>query len=123
MKLLNDYFRIDSRKVEGDDTIFGITLIPDYGAYLGHFPGKPVSPGVCAIQMIRECAELIAGKRLFLGYISQCKWSAVMTPQTTPQAQLRLRLHEAEDILKINADVFDCTTTYVAFKGEMKQVI
>jgi len=120
--LQNDYFKIDSRVAEGDDTLFGITLQPEYCVYAGHFPGNPVSPGVCNIQMIKECAEQLAGKRFFLGYISQCRLSAVITPQTTPHLQIRMQLSEVEDMYKVRATVYDDTTTYIDFKGELTPV-
>jgi 3-hydroxyacyl-[acyl-carrier-protein] dehydratase len=119
ISLLNEYYSIDSRTVEGDDTLFGITLLPDYCAYEGHFPGNPVSPGVCNIQMIKECAVLLTGKQLFLGTISQCKWSAVMSPQTTPHLQLRMHVNQTEGSYKVNASIYDSATIYIEFKGEM----
>lgn len=120
--LQNDYYTIDRRVTEGDETVFSITLLPDYCAYAGHFPGNPVSPGVCNIQMIKECAEQLAGTCLFLGYISQCKLSAVITPQTTPHLQIRMQLVAADALYKVRATVYDDTTTYIDFKGELTPV-
>ena len=120
--LLNDYFRIDNRTDEGNESLFSITLLPEYCAYEGHFPGNPVSPGVCNIQMIKECAEQLAGKRFFLGFISRCKLSAVITPQTTPQLSVRMQLSEAEGLYAVNAVVSDGETTFIEFKGELTPV-
>ena len=122
MTLNNDYFKIDNCTNEGEDTLFSITLLSDYCAYEGHFPGNPVSPGVCNIQMIKECAEQMAGKRFFLGYISRCKLSVVITPQTTPQLSIRMRLSEVEGLYNVNAVVNDNETMYIEFKGELTPV-
>ncbi len=116
--LLDNYYKMDSWVTEGDDTLFSVTLLPEYRAYKGHFPGNPISPGVCNIQMIKECAEQLAGKRLFLSYISQCRFSVVITPQTTPRLQIRMQLSEVEDMYKIRAIIFDNTANYIDFKGE-----
>ena len=120
--LLNDYFRIDNFTNDGNEALFNVTLLPEYCAYQGHFPGNPVSPGVCNIQMIKECAEQIAGKQLFLGYISRCRLSAVITPQTTPHLYVRMQLSETESLYVINAVVSDNETTYIDFKGELTSV-
>ena len=138
--LVNDYFKIDSCVDKGDEALFSITLLPDYCAYEGHFPDNPVSPGVCNIQMIKECAEQLAGKHLFLGYISQCRLSAVMTPQTTPQILLRMQLSESEGLFKVKAVITneschlqhgstntevvvdDEVVTFIEFKGELTTV-
>ena len=122
MVIINEYFKIDSRTTDGDETLFNITLLPEYCAYEGHFPGNPVSPGVCNIQMIKECAEKLAGRRFFLGYISRCKLSAVVTPQTTPQLCIRMTLSETDGLFDIKAVVSDADTTYIEFKGELTPV-
>jgi len=139
---MNDYYKIESHDVEGDEHDYCITLLPDNCVYAGHFPGNPVSPGVCNIQMIKECAELLSGQSLFLAFIDKCRFSAVITPQTTPQLRLRLRLSETEatgnmkpagqqqqlyesgrmgpdtKTYKVHAFLYDEITTYIEFKGE-----
>jgi 3-hydroxyacyl-[acyl-carrier-protein] dehydratase len=123
MTLLNDYFKIDARTTENAETVFSVTLLSEYKAYAGHFPGNPISPGVCNIQMIKECAEQLAGQPLFLGYISQCRLSAVIAPQITPRLRIRMQLSggetEDETSYKVCATIRDDTTTYIEFKGEL----
>ena len=121
---MNDYYKIESHDVEGDDNYFSVTLLPDSCVYSGHFPGNPVSPGVCNIQMIKECAELLTGQRLFLAFIDKCRFSAIISPRTTPQLRLRLRLSETEGTgsskaYKVRASLYDEITTFVEFKGEL----
>ncbi len=117
--IMGGYYIIDSVMGEGDETIFCVTLLPDFCAYKGHFPGKPISPGVCNMQMIKECAEQLAGQRLFLGYIAQCRFSAVITPQTTPHLRIRMQLSQADGLWKVKASVSDDTTNYIDFKGDL----
>lgn len=142
--LLNAYYRIDSRVTKDDDTLFSVTLLPDCEVYKGHFPGNPISPGVCNIQMIKECTELLMGKRLFLTFIDKCRFSAVITPPKSAQATTPLKLQiqlsatggmnetladtvvgewqeaiNGEDsALKVRATLFDDTATYIEFRGE-----
>lgn len=134
IRLLNDYYRIERWAVENDDTLFDITLLPEYRAYTGHFPDNPVSPGVCNIQMIKECAESVTNMRLFLNRIAKCRFSAVLTPQTASNLRLRLQLTEADTISKVYqsgtgqtyhavALLFDDTTTYIDFKGDFNTVL
>ena len=120
--LLNDYFKIDNCTNNGNESLFEITLLPEYCAYQGHFPGNPVSPGVCNIQMIKECAEQLAGKHFFLVYISKCKFSAVMTPQLTPHLSVRMQLSETDSTYSINALVSNNETVFMEFKGELTPV-
>jgi len=120
--LLNEYYRIDERIALNDESIFGIILLSDYHVYEGHFPGNPVSPGVCTIQMIKECAELLADKRLMLVYLAKCRFSAMLSPQSSSRRWLRLRLTETDEEKNANyqviATIYDDVKTYVEFKGE-----
>ena len=141
---MNDYYKINSRTADGEATLFDVSLLPDYCVYSGHFPGNPISPGVCSIQMIKECAEQLTGHRLFLAYISKCRFSAMISPKMTPRLLLRMHLskdgfrfpanslHGSNGILQrsfeqhinfsemfnIIATLFDDTTSYIEFKGE-----
>ena len=64
--LIDSLFTIRSR----EETPAGCTyvLAPDAGhaIYGAHFPGNPVTPGVCIIQTVKELAERSIGRPLFL---------------------------------------------------------
>ena len=116
---MNDFYKINSRMDDGEAVLFDVSLLPEYRVYTGHFPGNPVSPGVCSIQMIKECAEQLSGRRLFLAYLAKCRFSTVITPKTTPRLWLRMYLSEdGFEMYSIKATLFDDTATYIEFKGE-----
>jgi 3-hydroxyacyl-[acyl-carrier-protein] dehydratase len=117
--LLKSYYLIDDHSKEGDEDVFSISLIPECEVYKGHFPGNPVSPGVFNIRMIKECTERIVGKNLLISVISQCKFSAVVSPQTTPELKMTVGVTEAENSYKVKATLFDDETSFLTFKGEM----
>lgn len=82
--LIKDYYTIESRERTEEGGLFSVRLNPDCHVYQGHFPGEPVSPGVCNIQMLRELAEEIAGAPLFLHNLQLCRLTTLITPQTHP---------------------------------------
>ncbi len=53
------YYHILSSEITADAGVFRVALNADCEVYQGHFPGEPVCPGVCNIQMIKECAEML----------------------------------------------------------------
>ena len=63
--LIDSLFTIRSR----EETPAGCTyvLAPDAGhaIYAAHFPGNPVTPGVCIIQTVKELAERSIGRPPF----------------------------------------------------------
>ena len=61
MLLRGRYYKIEGWNTKEGETTFRITLLPDCDVYRGHFPGKPVCPGVCNVQVVKECAMLLTG--------------------------------------------------------------
>lgn len=119
--LLNYYYTINDQQTEGDTARIDVTLNKECEIYKGHFPGMPVAPGVCNIQMIKECTERLTGKQLLLEYISQCKFSTLITPQQHPALYICIHLLEQNDsLIKIKAIIGKNGEEYLTLQGEYK---
>ena len=119
--LLNKYFTIRERREDETGSNFLISLNPDHQVYQGHFPGDPICPGVCSIQMIRECAEIVIGQRLTIGTVSQCRFMELLTPSKNKDLLLKLTLSKAEEgMVKAVASILsdDAQTSFLEYKGE-----
>ena len=84
MKLNGDLFSIESR-MEGlpeGQSGFNIILNPDNLIYKAHFPGQPVTPGVCILQMLQELLSIEVDKQLFIKNIKNAKFISMMSPVT-----------------------------------------
>ena len=57
MKLLNDLYSIISRTDGEGRCDFTIELNPQHFIYKAHFPGEPITPGVCIMQIAKELLE------------------------------------------------------------------
>lgn len=58
-----------------------VTLNPAHAIYEGHFPGMPVTPGVCMLRIVRECASRIMNSTLRFQQINSCKFLSVVDPE------------------------------------------
>lgn len=84
MKLNGDLFRIES-PMEGlpqGQSGFNIILNPDHLIYKAHFPGQPVTPGVCILQMLQELLSIQIDKQLYIKNIKNAKFISMMSPVT-----------------------------------------
>jgi len=115
----NKYYKILDAKVDGLDAVYRIALLPDCDVYRGHFPGNPVSPGVCNIEIIKECAMLLTGKRLLIGTIKQCRLTAVASPALCPEVDVILSLLPTDKGFTVTARIADAERTYMEYKGDM----
>ena len=77
MRLNGDFYSIESR-MEGlpqGQSGFNVILNPDHLIYKAHFPGQPVTPGVCILQMIQELLSEEMGIPLFINKIKNAKFT------------------------------------------------
>lgn len=119
--LLNSYFTIKKEIKNENGSEFHIALNPQHEVYQGHFPGDPICPGVCSIQTIRECAEVVVGTKLTISGVSQCRFSELLTPAKNIDLKLNLTLEKsAEDGYKVIASIAseDGQTLFLEYKGE-----
>ena len=48
--------------VQADPLGATVRLLPESAVYVGHFPGYPITPGVCLVQIALELIEEMAGQ-------------------------------------------------------------
>ena len=84
MKLNGDLFRIESRieSLPEGQSGFNILLNPDHLIYKAHFPGQPVTPGVCILQMLQELLSVQCDKQLYIRKIKNAKFTSMISPLT-----------------------------------------
>lgn len=119
MHLENNYYKLLSMRADGLGGLFHIALLPDCEVYRGHFPGNPVCPGVMNIQTVKVLAERLAGRRLQISTIRQCRLTAVATPSVCPELDVRVSLSPVEGGYSVSASLSDDVRTYLDFKGIM----
>lgn len=126
MLLENRYYRLHDMHTGGTPDKrqgrFRIGLIPECDIYRGHFPGNPVAPGVCNIQVVKECTERLTGERaLHLTSLQQCRLTAVVTPGACPELDVHVEAARTEDGAgyKVAARISDERQTYMELKGVM----
>lgn len=120
--LIPNYYTILDQQIEGQSAHFRVALNSDCKVYEGHFPGTPVSPGVCNINMLLECAGLVLGKSLRLLSISRCKFITLITPHDYPEVEVRVELSEKNDtIYALNANIGRGEDIYLQLKAEVEK--
>ncbi|WP_291864455.1 3-hydroxyacyl-ACP dehydratase [Maribacter sp.] len=83
-----------------------IKIYKEHDIFKGHFPGNPVMPGVCMIQIIKELTEKATGKPLFLSVSSNIKFMAIINPEKNDILQLTLAITEIEGAYKVKNTTF-----------------
>ena len=123
MLLKDKYFSVlHEERISANEAVYLCELKEDCDVYRGHFPGDPVSPGVCNIEMIKECTMLLTGKNLMIGTVKQCRLTAIASPSVCPKVDVKVSVAASEDgeSYAVMASVTDAEQSYMEFKGTMK---
>ena len=67
-----------------------VRLLPESPVYKGHFPGYPITPGVCLVQMALELIGESGGRKVRLVAAKNIKFTAPVIPAEGMQLRFNL---------------------------------
>lgn len=109
--LVKEFYKINSLEQADNKVNANITINKDHQVFEGHFPGNPITPGVCMMQIIKELTEEVTNKTLFMKSASNIKFMAIINPEINADLNLLLDVAETEDGYKVkNSTSFGETT-------------
>ena len=98
--VLKDFYKVLSEEKTGDAKYnIRILVNANHEVFEGHFPGNPIMPGVCMIQIIKELTESITKSTLMIQTLTNVKFMALINPETNPELRLELDITTTEDDL------------------------
>ena len=102
----NLYQIIDSEKTE-DSSTYTLLISETSPLFKGHFPGNPVLPGVCILQIFKELAEnnLAVGHPMMYDEIKQCKFLLPIAMNKPIQVNVSLSLKQEGDFWNLSASL------------------
>ena len=117
--LLNDFFHINDLQTEGFDVKATIIINADHKIFEGHFPGHPIVPGVCMMQMLKEIIEQVTQKMTNLIKAHDMKFLALIDPSRNNNIQVSLKYSiETDGSIILNATLYKDELTHFKFKGQ-----
>lgn len=84
MQLLDSLFTIISESPCDGCHAYTIRLNAEHFIYAAHFPGEPITPGVCILQTACELAQLAFGRKLSIVKVKNVKFLRIITPGESP---------------------------------------
>lgn len=113
MKLLNDLYSIISRTSGEGRCDFTIALNPQHFIYKAHFPGEPITPGVCIMQIAKELLEEAVSQRLTLSCVKNIKFLRIISPSEITVLDYSLTKIVTEgDTVKVQVNVLSGEDVY-----------
>lgn len=108
METVNDeVFKVD--KVEHSDNLIkaDLSINANSSIFKGHFPGQPVVPGACMLQIVKEVLEGALGKSLQIQKAGNLKFISMIDPLKTISVQLEIVYKLSNGIVSITGKLSD----------------
>lgn len=117
--LLNDFFTIQNIETAEGEVKAELVINSGHQIFEGHFPGQPVVPGVCMMQMLKEILEEVTGKRTNLVKAQEMKFLAIIDPSKNNLINAAIKYNAGEDgSLNVVASLFKEELIHFRFKGQ-----
>lgn len=108
MQLKNELYRIIDCHEQESATSYTLALNPNSFIYQAHFPGEPITPGVCIVQTAKELTEEHLQRPLTIKVVKNVKFLSVLSPVDAPMVVFtlaKLNIAEAERMVKVQVVV------------------
>ena len=112
MKMKNNLYKIISKEEVNSIFNYTVELNPSCVIYQAHFPGEPITPGVCIVQIGKEVIEDLlleqssASRRLEIIKAKNIKFLSVISPNETPILTYQVRkLGFSDDNMTIETQI------------------
>ncbi len=89
-------FNINRIGVEEGTLLYEAGIVEDHPIFKGHFPNNPIVPGVCTMEMIKECISNEFSCKAMYVSVKECKFLSALIP--TKDKLLGVTLHIAPQV-------------------------
>lgn len=120
MILLDDFFKLTQNDASPGVVKAKISINRAHRIFDGHFPGLPIVPGVCMLQIVREIMEVHTGRDLKISAADNMKFLSVINPDQNIDIDATINYTEDGNKLNINATLFAGTTTFFKLKATLQ---
>lgn len=97
-----------------------IELDVTHPVFDGHFPGQPVLPGVCMIQLVKELTEKATARKLFLKEVANSKFLSMIDPRQTPVLMIAIDYSATSGAIGVTAVLKADTTAFFKMTAKME---
>lgn len=113
MRLTDDFFIFEAFCETENGFEADLRTNPEHFIYKAHFPGNPITPGVCIIKTAGELLEQKLDRKLFLKTVKNVKFLSVIIPEEKKKIKYSFsNIIEDENGCKVQVVVSDDAIVY-----------
>lgn len=112
MKLLNNFYTVITDDISDGNHKYLIRLNESHPIYSYHFPGNPITPGVCILQILSELCEKALKRKLNIKSYVNVKYLSVISPKDNSDVTVEFNIYEAPEGFRVKAFIYNDKTSF-----------
>lgn len=118
--LLNDFYFVLNKESTDAAVSASIEFNNDHRIFEGHFPGTPIVPGVCMLQIVRELTEQVTNTKLLISEGDNIKFLNMIDPRQNNVVQVDVTFKRSSGRYAISASITSGELTFFKFTGSFQ---
>lgn len=114
--LLNNLYIIQSLSETENQIQAEVQLVADHPIFKGHFPGQPVLPGVCMLEMIAEILGEYLHQPFRISGGPMIKFLRMIDPRKNPLISLEIKYQTAAECTAANGKIYFGPQIFMKFQ-------
>jgi 3-hydroxyacyl-[acyl-carrier-protein] dehydratase len=114
--LLNNLYTIESISESANQIEATIRLLADHAIFSGHFPGQPVMPGVCMMEMVAEVMGICQKSSFRISGGPLIKFLKMIDPRVMPVIHLEIKYQPSSVSTITSGRIFSGSDVFVKFQ-------
>jgi 3-hydroxyacyl-[acyl-carrier-protein] dehydratase len=114
--LLNNLYTIQSLSESDNQIEAAINLLADHAIFSGHFPGQPVLPGVCMMEMVAEVMGVYLKSSFRISGGPLIKFLRMIDPRINPLIHLEIKYHFSSQTTLVTGRIFSGSDVFMKFQ-------
>lgn len=103
--IINEVFKIESLQHSEGEIQAHLSVDEDSSILVGHFPGQPVVPGACMVQLVKNVLEDVLGTPILLKKAGNIKFIQMIIPGNNIHSNLSISYKIMADDMIMNAQI------------------
>jgi len=118
--LENNLYTVVSKNTSDENLQVNIALNAEHFIYKSHFPGNPITPGVCLLQIVLEQLNNHFKKSFRLVRAKNIKYLKIIQPQVNNQIEFHIKYKIENDLVMADISIQSGETIFTKISGTYK---
>jgi 3-hydroxyacyl-[acyl-carrier-protein] dehydratase len=118
--LENSFYKVEKIERTENYIVIGVLMNPLHYIYKAHFPGNPITPGVCLLQMALELLNTNFKRNLRLTEAKNIKYLKVINPIENPEIEFNIKYKLEGDLILADINIVAGETLFTKVSATYK---